>query len=141
MGRLMNKINGWRHRRGFGVHSPLAFELVKEVFWPDGRYAYYEETHSRADGADARLRSLYRRRIRLYHTLRRHGIGLRTQLSSPADRRSDFLSTPDRAEWRPLTRRERENPDLIPGNLVLLIDDTVLAINLGSDFRQVYDFR
>lgn len=31
----------WRHSRGFGVHSPLAYRLVREVVRPDSRYGYY----------------------------------------------------------------------------------------------------
>lgn len=41
----------WRHRRGFGIHSPLAFRLVKEVFWPSRLYAFYGESLLRRHAA------------------------------------------------------------------------------------------
>lgn len=31
----------WRHGRGFGVHSPFAYRMVREVLRPSGEYAYY----------------------------------------------------------------------------------------------------
>ena len=37
----MNYIRRWRHTRGYGVHSPLAFSIVKECIRPDRRYGFY----------------------------------------------------------------------------------------------------
>lgn len=34
-------INRWRHRHGFGVHSPFAFEIIKRVVAPGSDAAYY----------------------------------------------------------------------------------------------------
>ena len=31
----------WRHTRGYGVHSPFAFRVVKEIIRVAGRYTYY----------------------------------------------------------------------------------------------------
>lgn len=31
----------WRHARGFGIHSPSAYRLVREVLRPGSAYAYY----------------------------------------------------------------------------------------------------
>ncbi|MDE7402964.1 MAG: hypothetical protein K2M87_06100 [Muribaculaceae bacterium] len=31
----------WRHTRGYGVHSPYAYQLVKDVIRPPRVYAYY----------------------------------------------------------------------------------------------------
>ena len=39
--RIMNWIRRWRHTRGYGVHSPLAFSIVKECIRPDRRYCFY----------------------------------------------------------------------------------------------------
>ena len=40
---LKEWINGWRHGRGFGVHSPWAYEVVTTVLRCDcGYYAYGE---------------------------------------------------------------------------------------------------
>lgn len=38
---------GWfsrrRHRLGFGVHSPFAYSMVKDIIAPSARYRYYAE--------------------------------------------------------------------------------------------------
>lgn len=39
--RLAEAYKRWRHTRGFGVHSPFAFELVTTVVRPGSRYAHY----------------------------------------------------------------------------------------------------
>ena len=38
---LKDWIRRWRHTRGYGVHSPLAFRIVKECIRPDRRYGFY----------------------------------------------------------------------------------------------------
>lgn len=40
---IIDKIGRMRHRRGFGVHSPLAFSLIKRVLFPEKRYAFYAD--------------------------------------------------------------------------------------------------
>ncbi|MDE6697589.1 MAG: hypothetical protein K2K25_11985 [Muribaculaceae bacterium] len=40
---LLKYINSWRHTRGYGVHSPLAFKIVKECVRPDSRYGFYSD--------------------------------------------------------------------------------------------------
>lgn len=39
--RISDRINRLRHRKGFGVHSPLAFRLVSEVIAERTGYAFY----------------------------------------------------------------------------------------------------
>lgn len=34
-------LRRWRHRRGFGVHSPFGFEVIKRVIKPESDKAYY----------------------------------------------------------------------------------------------------
>lgn len=34
-------LRRWRHSRGFGVHSPSAFRLIREVLRPSRRYVFY----------------------------------------------------------------------------------------------------
>lgn len=38
-------INRWRHTRGYGVHSPLAYRIVKECIRPDERYGFYSDAY------------------------------------------------------------------------------------------------
>ena len=42
---IMNWIRRWRHTRGYGVHSPLAFRIVKECVRPDKRYGFYSDAY------------------------------------------------------------------------------------------------
>lgn len=46
-------LSRMRHRRGFGIHSPFAYSMVKDVIAPSVRYLYYNEN----DVAEALLRS------------------------------------------------------------------------------------
>lgn len=34
-------ITRWRHTRGYGVHSPLAYRIVKDCLYPDWAYGFY----------------------------------------------------------------------------------------------------
>lgn len=38
---LVNRYKRWRHGHGFGVHSPYAYRLVRDVLRPGRGYAYY----------------------------------------------------------------------------------------------------
>ncbi len=53
----------WRHGRGFGVHSPLAYALVSEVLRKQRGYAYQAELNPNLGGGvlcNARARMLVR---------------------------------------------------------------------------------
>lgn len=41
---IFNAYVRWRHSRGFGVHSPFAYNLVKMAVSPGADYAYYGYT-------------------------------------------------------------------------------------------------
>ena len=41
----MNWIRRWRHTRGYGVHSPLAYSIVKECVRPDKKYGFYSDAY------------------------------------------------------------------------------------------------
>ncbi len=43
MAKLAGAYRRWRHTRGFGIHSPFAYRLVKEVVSPSPGYLYYAE--------------------------------------------------------------------------------------------------
>lgn len=63
--KLTDRINRWRHRRGYGVHSPAAFMLVKEVVCPQTGYRYYGEDRLDVTGMSGRDRLLCRLSLRL----------------------------------------------------------------------------
>lgn len=44
----------WRHSRGFGIHSPSAYRLIREVLRPSGRYGYYAYAALRRLASDRR---------------------------------------------------------------------------------------
>ncbi|MDE5794553.1 MAG: hypothetical protein K2I08_07525 [Muribaculaceae bacterium] len=41
----LDYIRRWRHTRGYGVHSPLAFLIVKECVRPDRKYGFYSDAY------------------------------------------------------------------------------------------------
>lgn len=50
---LLKSYRRWRHRRGFGVHSPSAFSFVGDVVRPARGYGYYAyPTLPRLGGGD-----------------------------------------------------------------------------------------
>lgn len=54
----------WRHSRGYGVHSPYAYRIVKEVLQSPRGYAYYGYTNL-GDGLSGRERKYLRKLLRL----------------------------------------------------------------------------
>lgn len=38
-------LERWRHTHGYGVHSPLAFRIVKDCIHPDTKYAFYSDAY------------------------------------------------------------------------------------------------
>lgn len=38
---MFGNIRRWWHTRGFGVHSPSAYRLIREVLCPSARYGFY----------------------------------------------------------------------------------------------------
>lgn len=38
---MFDRYIRWRHSRGFGIHSPSAYRLIREVLCPSSRYGYY----------------------------------------------------------------------------------------------------
>lgn len=83
-------INRWRHTRGYGVHSPLAYRLVTECIRPNRHYRYYAD-----DLIDTTLRKQPRaqRQARLL---------LRLQAQLPGER---FLILGSDKCLKPLTKK------------------------------------
>ena len=69
--RILNWIRRWRHTRGYGVHSPLAFKIVKECIRPDKKYGFYCDEYLDFEYHGDRIGLRHARLIiRLLHTLR-----------------------------------------------------------------------
>lgn len=67
----MNCIRRWRHTRGYGVHSPLAFRIVKECIRPDNHYGFYCDAYLDFEYHEDRRGLRYARMIiRLLNLLR-----------------------------------------------------------------------
>lgn len=54
----------WRHTRGFGVHSPAAYRLLRYAVRPRPDYAYYADRDIEAEGHHSGCSALQRRRAR-----------------------------------------------------------------------------
>ncbi|MDE5662418.1 MAG: hypothetical protein K2I37_00065 [Muribaculaceae bacterium] len=69
MSHIADRYRRWRHTRGFGVHSPLAYTIVTEALYPRTGYRYYLETDARLcspdPGESRRARAIYRLCVRL----------------------------------------------------------------------------
>lgn len=53
---LAARFRNWRHKRGFGIHSPFAFRFITEVLCLPSPYGYYSYT----DISDSGMRVLFR---------------------------------------------------------------------------------
>ncbi len=42
---VLKYIGRWRHTHGYGVHSPLAYRIVKDCIRPDRHYAFYSDAY------------------------------------------------------------------------------------------------
>lgn len=71
MARGLDRINRWRHRHGFGVHSPLAFIIATEAITRPSRYIYYEEEQIENGTDNPRMRKHCTRRCRLRNLVER----------------------------------------------------------------------
>lgn len=67
--RLLDFINRWRHTLGYGVHSPLAFRIVKECVHPHARYAYYADFIIQSYSENTEMNRQLRLIIRLVNIL------------------------------------------------------------------------
>ena len=60
---ITDRFSRWRHTKGYGVHSPLAFCLVQHVVKPSRNTIYYGE--EKLDAADLPYKLVRRARILL----------------------------------------------------------------------------
>ncbi len=110
--RIIHAYIRWRHSRGFGVHSPYAYRLVKEVLHPSGvTYYGYAEIGDTFNGKAFSSR-LYREAcmlLRLVNFLQPQRIfitpgaeGCHHTALRCADSRLRVVTDPDMAEGSPL---------------------------------------
>ena len=66
---LLDFIHRWRHTLGYGVHSPLAYRIIKECVHPDTRYAYYADFIIQSHSENGDMHRQLRLTVRLINTL------------------------------------------------------------------------
>lgn len=70
-GGILSSIRKWSHTRGYGVHSPLAYTIVRECLYPDSRYGFYADSLIDFEyNEDRKKRRDLRRLIRLINIVR-----------------------------------------------------------------------
>lgn len=67
--KISDFVNRWRHTLGYGVHSPLAFRIIKECVHPDSRYGYYADSLIQSFAENGDVKRQLRLIIRLVNTL------------------------------------------------------------------------
>lgn len=67
--KLFDILERWRHTLGYGVHSPLAYHIIKECVHPDQKYAYYADSVIRSLSENADMYRQMRLIIRLVNVL------------------------------------------------------------------------
>ena len=161
----MSMLGAWirrmRHRRGFGVHSPLAFRVVKEVLWPARDYGFYDENAIRSLSSDP-LRTVLLRAWRLacWEKIPLEIVGnlapalnkiisMRAPRSASAPRLILILNCEDASNLPPYpegsilyvwTGKRPSGPEELPGELLLLLPDGFIAFNRPNTPRLCYDF-
>lgn len=103
MSGIVEHINRYRHSRGFGVHSPWAYDIVRHILPESCAYYAYHDIN-RIFGADARLaRMVYRLLVHLNPqeivvTRERHWVRLAREVGTHGGSGKVFLVT-DPAEF------------------------------------------
>lgn len=70
--KISDSYKRWRHTRGYGVHSPFAYKIVKEVLRQKNGYSYYAYnriSHSRKDSDTSEHFRMAKTLLRLASTL------------------------------------------------------------------------
>lgn len=62
---LSERYIRWRHSKGYGIHSPLAFHLAETVLRPDRKVAYYAYDRLEAIASDTHCTRLMERRAKM----------------------------------------------------------------------------
>lgn len=77
---------GWlsrhRHRKGFGVHSPFAYRVVKDIIAPSRKYRYYAE--EAIAGYDSPSRQITRLALMVHRLVGRYNYRIKVSALSPS---------------------------------------------------------
>lgn len=125
----------WRHSRGFGVHSPFAYNFVKTAINPGRRYGYYGyydidvALMSHDSGQYPRLRKDARLLLRMLATLGTRRLLMHAPVQ-PA------LRTAAEAAGAECVQLAKEKlPDAEPGDMLLAIGDSADADTAAKALR------
>ena len=131
----------WHHKRGYGVHSPFAFEVILEGVAPRRGYLYYEEEAiDAAPGLSRAVRRNLRLTVRLRALLLRHGMVLSVDPPEGGDAPLPLLLTAIEGERALADAAERLRGRLADsGGLLLMGRDWLLAVERPQMPLQCYN--
>lgn len=108
---LARSYKTWRHGRGYGVHSPLAYTLLKQALRPPGKYGWYDQ--------EKVVRAFRSRRLR-------HAAAVTFRLAAltqPAT--AHIATTANHTQWEALLKAARSDIKLVtnPAQAAMVITD------------------
>lgn len=120
--RALRSFGTWRHGRGFGIHSPLAYDLLTVTLHEPRRTGYYAYRALNALGGDGRKRRLARIVFRLVSRFSPQ----RVAVTGTSDDVAYWKSVVKLASKRAVTEPwgQIDNPDMV---IVAAADSTLTA--------------
>lgn len=119
----MSALARWRHRHGHGVHSPFAYQLIREVITPGRKYRYYAEEETE----DPHLRRVIRLTA-FIHRVKAAPDGAASDIGG-----CEYIPCPVTQEVERLEKALRKR-----GGLLLTARDYLIAVERPSMAFQCY---